>query len=201
MITCMEDIRLDETKQRIIDATMALIRDKGYVTTTTKDIANMANVNECTIFRKFKSKQEIVVAGIQQEQWRGNVTPDIFTDVVWELEPDLEMFMNNYMQRITPDFVKLSIGLRAPQIYEEAAPFIRKIPEAFLGTLTSYFEQMHEKGKIKKADFESLAMTIFSTAFGFTLLKASFQDTLTTIERQDFVKKSVMLFAQGILKL
>lgn len=196
----MEDFILDETKQRIIDATMSLIRDKGYVTTTTKDIANMAQVNECTIFRKFKSKQEIVVAGIQQEQWRGNVTPDIFKDVVWELKPDLEMFMNNYMQRITPDFVKLSIGLRAPQIYEEAAPFIRQIPEVFLNTLTSYFEQMYQKDKLKKADFENLAMTIFSATFGFTFLKASFQDTLTTIERQAFVENSVTLFIEGILK-
>ena len=36
---------MDETSQKIIDATMSLIRDKGYVATTTKDIANAANVN------------------------------------------------------------------------------------------------------------------------------------------------------------
>lgn len=29
---------MDETSQKIIDATMSLIRDKGYVSTTTKDI-------------------------------------------------------------------------------------------------------------------------------------------------------------------
>ena len=44
---------MDETSQRIIDVTMALIRDKGYVATTTKDIARLADVNECTLFRKF----------------------------------------------------------------------------------------------------------------------------------------------------
>lgn len=151
-------------------------------------------------FRKFNSKKEIVIAGLEQEQWRGNVTPDIFTDVVWELKPDLEMFMNHYLQRITSDFVKLSIGLRAPQIYEETAPFIRKIPEAFLKTLTNYFEQMYQKDKIKKADFEILAMTIFSATFGFTFLKASFQDTLATIERQTYVENSVTLFLEGIKK-
>ena len=37
---------MDDTSQRIIDATMSLIRDKGYVATTTKDIANLAKVNE-----------------------------------------------------------------------------------------------------------------------------------------------------------
>ena len=113
---------MDATSQKIIDATMGLIRDKGYVATTTKDIARAAGVNECTLFRKFKSKKEIALSGMEQEKWRGNLTPEVFTNVVWELQPDLEMFMNTYMEKITPDFVNLSIGLRAPQLYEETAP-------------------------------------------------------------------------------
>ena len=48
---------MDETSQKIIDATMALVRDKGYISTTTKDIAKLAGVNECTLFRKLKQKR------------------------------------------------------------------------------------------------------------------------------------------------
>lgn len=81
---------------------MGLIRDKGYVATTTKDIARAAEVNECTLFRKFKSKKEIALSGMEQEKWLGNLTPEVFTNVVWELQPDLEMFMNTYMEKITP---------------------------------------------------------------------------------------------------
>ena len=33
---------MDDTSQRIVDAAMGLIRDKGYVATTTKDIAKQA---------------------------------------------------------------------------------------------------------------------------------------------------------------
>lgn len=108
---------MDETSQKIIDAAMTLIRDQGYVATTTKDIARAAGVNECTLFRKFGNKKDIVLQGITQEKWRANVTPEIFKNVRWELRPDLEMFLTAYMERITPDFVKLSIGLRAPQLY------------------------------------------------------------------------------------
>lgn len=32
--------------KKIIDAAMALVRDKGYVATTTKEIARVAGVNE-----------------------------------------------------------------------------------------------------------------------------------------------------------
>ena len=61
-----EGDNLDETSQKIIDAAMTLVRDKGYVATTTKEIAKVAGVNECTLFRKFKSKKDIVLQGVNQ---------------------------------------------------------------------------------------------------------------------------------------
>ena len=74
---------MDETSQKIVDAAMSLIRDKGYVATTTKDIARAAGVNECTLFRKFKDKKDIVLNGVSQEKWRANITPDIFKNVTF----------------------------------------------------------------------------------------------------------------------
>lgn len=189
---------MDDTSQKIIDATMALIRDKGYVATTTKDIAHLAGVNECTLFRKFKNKKDIVLSGIAQEKWRANITPELFQNVVWELQPDLEMFMTTYMDRITPDFVNLSIGLRAPQLYDETAPMIMKVPQAFISSLIEYFEKMEQLGKINHMDFESLAMTIFSSTFGYTFLKSSFHQELTSLDREQFIKNSVAVFLNGI---
>ena len=189
---------MDETSQKIIDATMSLVRDKGYVATTTKDIAKLAGVNECTLFRKFKTKKDIVLHGMEQEKWRGNLTPDVFRNVQWELAPDLEMFMTEYMNRITPDFVKLSIGLRAPQLYEEAASLVMKVPQAFLSSLIEYFKEMEQRGKLPHLDFECLAMTIFSSTFGFTFLSASFGDKLSRVDREQFIQQSVATFIQGI---
>ena len=192
------EANMDDTSQKIIDATMALIRDKGYVATTTKDIAHLAGVNECTLFRKFKNKKDIVLSGIAQEKWRANITPELFQNVVWELQSDLEMFMTAYMDRITPDFVNLSIGLRAPQLYDETAPMIMKVPQAFISSLIEYFEKMEQLGKINHMDFESLAMTIFSSTFGYTFLKSSFHQELTSLDREQFIKNSVAVFLNGI---
>lgn len=190
--------RVDETSQRIIDATMSLIRDNGYVATTTKDIARAAGVNECTLFRKFKNKKDIVLTGVAQEKWRGNVTPEIFQNITWELQHDLTMFMNEYMERMTPDFVKLSIGLRAPQLYEDTASFIMKVPQSFLSSLVEYFQKMEELGKLPHMDFECLAMTIFSSTFGYTFLRASFDDQLSPVQQQEFIRQSVETFCRGI---
>lgn len=189
---------MDETSQKIIDAAMSLVRDKGYVATTTKDIAREAGVNECTLFRKFRSKKDIVLSGMEQERWRGNLTPEAFRNIQWELAPDLEMFMTEYMNRITPDFVRLSIGLRAPQLYEEAAPLVMKVPQAFLSTLTEYFQEMERRGKLPHMDFECLALTIFSSTFGYTFLNASFGDQLFSVSREQYIRQSVQTFIQGI---
>lgn len=189
---------MDETSQKIIDAAMVLIRDKGYVATTTKEIAKTAGVNECTLFRKFKSKKDIVLQGVNQAEWRANVTPEIFKNVQWELEADLEMFMRAYMERMTPDFVNLSIGLRAPQLYEETASLIMKVPQAFLSAFTDYLNQMYEMGKLPKLDFDALAMTVFSSTFGYTFLNASFGSRLTDVGKEEYIKHSVQLFLKGL---
>lgn len=191
---------MDNTSQKIIDATMALIRDNGYVATTTKDIARAAGVNECTIFRKFKSKKDIVLNAMEQEKWRANITPDIFKNISWDLQKDLEMFMNVYMDRITPDFVNLSIGLRAPQLYEDTAELIMRVPQTFITALSDYFKEMEKRGRLPKMDFDNLAMTVFSSTFGYTFLKASFGNKLTEVDRQEFIRNSAELFCRGILK-
>lgn len=189
---------MDETSQKIIDAAMTLVRDKGYVATTTKEIARLAGVNECTLFRKFESKKDIVIQGANQSGWRANVVPEIFENVVWELEADLEMFMRAYMDRMTPDFVNLSIGLRAPQLYEDTKQLIMKVPQAFLESFTDYLTQMCEKGKIPKRDFGALAMTVFSATFGYTFLNASFGKELTEVDKEAYIKESVQAFVKGI---
>lgn len=191
---------MDETSQKIIDAAMILVRDRGYVATTTKEIARAAGVNECTLFRKFKNKKDIVLQGVSQAQWRAGVTQDIFKQVTWNLQTDVEMFMRAYMDRMTPDFVNLSIGLRAPQLYEETSPMIMKVPQAFLTSFTDYLKQMYERGKIAQADFEALSLTIFSATFGYTFLSASFGDRLSQVEKEDYIKKSAQMFIKGLEK-
>ena len=189
---------MDETSQKIIDAAMILVRDKGYVATTTKEIARIAGVNECTLFRKFESKKDIVLQGANQRGWRANVTPEIFENVTWDLRKDLEMFMRAYIDRMTPDFVNLSIGLRAPQLYEETKELIMKVPQAFLRTFTDYLNKMCAMGKIPEKDFEALALTVFSATFGYTFLNASFGKELTEIEKDRYINESVQMFVKGI---
>nr|WP_297421133.1 TetR/AcrR family transcriptional regulator [Clostridium sp.] len=191
---------MEDTQWRIMNAAIELIKEKGYSATTTKDIASLAKVNECTIFRKFKSKKEIVLCALDEKEWKPNISEDTFSQCIWELQADLKMFASKYLENITSDFVKLSIGLRAPQIYEETAPKIMQIPDLFKKSLKLYFEKMYEKNKISETNFECLATMFLSMNFGFAFLKASFENKLTEIEKQEYIEKSVEVFINGIQK-
>ncbi len=48
-----------DTKQRIFDAAIRLFSENGFHATTTRVIAQFASVNEVTLFRLFKSKQQL----------------------------------------------------------------------------------------------------------------------------------------------
>ena len=201
--TCIkkEKKMIDDTQWKIMNATIELIKEKGYSVTTTKDIANLAKVNECTIFRKFKSKKEIVLCALDEKEWKPNISQDTFEQCIWDLKVDLKMFASKYLNNVTSDFVKLSIGLRAPQIYDDVAPKIMQIPEIFKKSLQQYFEKMYEKNKIEETNFECLATMFLSMNFGFAFIKASFENKLTDIEREEYIEKSIDIFISGIQKI
>lgn len=78
----------DPVKAAILDTTYTLLIDKGYADVTTDDIAAAARVSKATIYRHWRSKQELVVAAARMHF--GTVdAPDLgsFADEVhWILE-------------------------------------------------------------------------------------------------------------------
>lgn len=189
----------DETQNKIINAAMKLIMERGYSAATTKDIAIQAGVNECTIFRKFKGKKEIVLSAMDLPEWNPKLSEDMFM-FCGDFERDLISFSKTYMKKVTPEMVKLSIGLRTPELFSDTAEGILKVPQTFKKVLVSYFTAMGEQGKTENTDYESMAMMFLSMNFGFVFLDASFGKKLTALEKEDYIKNSVQAFLNGIKK-
>lgn len=59
--------RSDKTRQRLFDATMELIGEKGYAASTVDEIVERAGVAKGTVYYHFKSKAELVEAMISQQ--------------------------------------------------------------------------------------------------------------------------------------
>jgi len=59
--------RSEDTRQRLFDATLSLIGEKGYAATTVDEIVERAGVAKGTVYYHFKSKAELVDALIAQQ--------------------------------------------------------------------------------------------------------------------------------------
>ena len=189
----------DETQKKILNATMLLIMENGYTATTTKDIAKKAGVNECTIFRKFKGKKEIIEAAMTLPEWNPCLKESDFK-YTGDLIDDLCSFAEVYLKKVTPKMVKISLGLRSPDLYEITRDGIREIPDTFKKVLVQYFTQMRKQDKIQTEDIESLAVAFLAMNFGFVFFKASFGDELTELQSKEYIESSVRHFVNGIGK-
>ena len=189
----------DETQKKILNATMLLIMENGYTATTTKDIAKKAGVNECTIFRKFKGKKEIIEAPMTLPEWNPCLKESDFK-YTGDLIDDLCSFAEVYLKKVTPKMVKISLGLRSPDLYEITRDGIREIPDTFKKVLVQYFTQMRKQDKIQTEDIESLAVAFLAMNFGFVFFKASFGDELTELQSKEYIESSVRHFVNGIGK-
>lgn len=189
----------DETQNKILNATMSLIMEKGYTATTTKDIAQRAAVNECTIFRKFKGKKEIITAAMSLPEWNPCLREEDFA-YTGDLMKDLCSFSEIYFKKVTPKMVQVSLGLRSPELYDVTKNGIQEIPDTFKKVLVHYFSEMKREHKLQSDDIESLAVSFLAMNFGFVFFKASFGDQLTELETKEYIDSSVRHFINGIGK-
>ena len=193
---------MDETSLKILNSTMVLVMEKGYSSMTTKDIAKRAGVNESTIFRKFQGKKDIVVQAMKLPEWHPDLKLEDFEHCSWNLKEDLLQFASIYMKKVTPNFVKISIGLRSPELFDDTAKGIMQVPAIFKKGLLQYFEAMVKQGKLaKESDTETLAMMFLSMNFGFVFLRASFGNQISNVGEKDYIKNSVEVFVNGIEKI
>ncbi len=187
----------DETQKKILNATMNLIMEKGYTATTTKDIAKKAGINECTIFRKFDGKKSIIKAAMTLPDWNPCLQKIDFP-YSGDLKSDLASFSKTYLEKVTPRMVKISLGLRSPDLYEVTKDGIKEIPNTFKEVLVDYFTEMRAQHKIQTKDIESLAISFLSLNFGFVFFKASFGNELTSLSTEEYIDSSIEHFISGI---
>jgi TetR/AcrR family fatty acid metabolism transcriptional regulator len=61
------DRRIQRQRKAIMEAAASLFAKKGYLATTTKDIAQCVDVGESTLYGYFSSKQEVLEAILRQQ--------------------------------------------------------------------------------------------------------------------------------------
>jgi AcrR family transcriptional regulator len=55
-----------ETRDRILDAAAELMRTRGIIRTTTKEIAKAAGFSEATLYKHFRDKEELLLKVLRE---------------------------------------------------------------------------------------------------------------------------------------
>ncbi len=117
-----------ESKTKLLNAALHVIRAKGYSATRIEDICEAANLTKGSFFHHFKSKQELALAAA--DHWN-NITGGFFASAPYRTLPDpLDRllayvdFRKAILQGDLPDFTCL-VGTMVQEVYE-THPSIRE---------------------------------------------------------------------------
>lgn len=156
------------TKKKIIDSAFELLSTKGYLGTTTKEIAQLANISEVTIFRHFGSKESIFEAVIQSKSFLTNLK---------NLLPKIDSLnLNDALLEIAIEFTKtLSLKKGAIKIFfSEVDRYPEKVRESHNAMVSEMDRVLTEFLMSKltnrsKEDIELITKMFLNVIFGFFL--------------------------------
>lgn len=167
---------ITQRQQAVLRASMELFATQGFNQTSTRQIAQKAGVAEGTVYKQFKTKQEILTAILTPV--REFVIPQVTTEFTQEIlvrqYPGLgdlvhEMILNR-LQLVdnNRNFARLMCGsfLEQPRLRQEvAAAFTKQVAAPFL----KIFEFYQNRGQIR-ADLstQSIVQLMISTLLGYT---------------------------------
>jgi len=156
----------------IIQAAIELFSEKGYASTSTKEIAQKADVAEGTIFKHYKTKQELMLSICKMMVHNmafsllSTGLDELFEQPYETLEDFMKAFMANRLglvQHAIPMF-KLLI---------QEMPFQPEIRELFNGNIENLplmngLERLRKQGLIVDVPTRELSKLLLSSFFGFT---------------------------------
>jgi TetR/AcrR family transcriptional repressor of nem operon len=118
---------LPPTKARILDAALAVIRTKGYASTTVDDLCAKAGVTKGAFFHHFKSKEEL---GVEAARYWSRVTNGLFEGAAYrKISDPLDRllayidFRKELLRGEVPEFTCL-VGTMVQEAYD-SSPAIR----------------------------------------------------------------------------
>jgi AcrR family transcriptional regulator len=183
------------TEQKIMTAFTQLLQKQGYEQTTTRQIAEAAEVNEVTIFRHFKKKANIFRAIVKEylvkiEQINSSFTP------TGNLETDLVQIANEYRKQINNNREFFLLGLRMLHTDATLDAIMLELPQKTHQLVIADFKQLQHHGEIDAAiDIDAEAQNFVYMNYGHFVFQAIYQ---LDNDWEYFLQHNVKSFAQRL---
>jgi AcrR family transcriptional regulator len=195
-------MKKNTTEQRLLDATLKLISEKGYLGSTTREIAQEAGVTELTLFRHFGTKEKLFEALLSNHT---------FLPRLKELLPELDGLSYGDSLRLIATRFLLSLKERKSLVkimYSEVTIYPEKIKKLYNKfaddlrlTLASYFRGLQKKGLLRTVSPELAAQMFLGMLFSYFRSEEIMREggmKKQTMEKN--VKEFVDIFMFGTMK-
>jgi AcrR family transcriptional regulator len=195
-------MKKNTTKQRLLDATLKLISEKGYLGSTTREIAQEAGVTELTLFRHFGTKEKLFEALLRNHT---------FLPRLKELLPELDGLSYGDSLRMIANSFLLSLKERKSLVkimYSEVTTYPEKIKKLYNKfaddlrlTLASYFRGLQKKGLLRSVSPEMAAQLFLGMLFSYFRSEEIMREggmKKQTMEKN--IKEFVDIFMFGTMK-
>ncbi|MDJ0703633.1 MAG: TetR/AcrR family transcriptional regulator [Leptolyngbyaceae cyanobacterium MO_188.B28] len=189
------------TRQRLINAALELFASQGVTETTTRQIAELANVNEVTLFRQFGNKQGLVLAVIKESAVFSSLEKSLAQQSfqTGSLEQALRDYADSRLEALEaiPEFVRSFVGEAGQYPAENRQAIGREFTQANR-FVAQYLESAINQGQLNTLlPAEKISSLLNSLLLGYAVLEFTSEFHQLWEDRQDFLENLVKLFLHG----
>lgn len=186
-------------EDRILNATMRVFMKEGYEGATTRKIAQEARVNEVTLFRKFKSKENLLRAVIMRN--RDIIVKTLYSIIVSHKDEDLRTFLRSFgrawAESMEGGIDLILIGIAQARRDRKVADAISSIPMVIADRIAEYFEEEIRKGRVRKINPRAAAFALISHLYYGALVRGATGDKVLG-SRERTLDEFIDIFMKGI---
>jgi len=181
------------TSDKLLQAAVDLMAEKGYDGTSTKEIAQAAGVNEVTLFRHFGTKGNLLEAAFKHNHYADEMTKLFHDDLVGDLHADLLLISRTYQKIMNRNRKLIAIaqkgGSTLPDGVQEEAD---RHPKQLKKLLTEYLIKMSQEQKVTITNPEIQALSFMWMHYG------AFNSSLSSNVLESFIEESTRLFTKAL---
>ena len=189
------------TRARLINAALELFSSQGVTETTTKAIAELAQVNEVTLFRQFGNKQGLLLAVIEDSAVFTHLGESLRRQLnqTNQVDEALKNYASDRLQTLQqiPELLRSVVGEAGQYTLENRQALGRGITQAnrdaarYLATVIER-EQLH-----LRLPAEKLASLLNAMLFGYLVIELTSEFHELWNNREDFLESLIELFLHG----
>lgn len=187
------------TRQKLIDAALKLFTSLGVTETTTKAVAELAQVNEVTLFRHFGNKQGLLLAVLEESAAFTQPGSALqFPAQVNSLGEAITQYAESYLQAVaqSPDLLLSLIGEARHYPPQNRQALGKGISEAN-SYVAKYLAAAIEKSPDCGLAPEKLASMLLAALLGYSIIENTCIEHQLWRDRQAFIDNLVLLLQPG----